>query len=127
MQDSRKLQTDDYKNEPVEKEDDRFPKRISLEASPRAHYQRGVPTKKDAGGNCRQNARGMHVFGGQISDKGREQRECDLDWWIIQIALHPAHRYANKQSNSDATCRLPHKPPRGIPLREAARTRTANN
>ena len=62
----------------------------------------------------------MHLFGGQISDEGREQRERDLDWRIIEVALHPAHRYANKQSNSDAACRRPHKPPRRIRRRESA-------
>ena len=36
------------------------------------------------------------------------------------MALHPAHRHANKQSNSDAACRRPHKPPRRIRRRESA-------
>src|SRR5436190_9638093 len=126
MHDAGKLQTDDYKNEPVEEEHDRFPKRVSLEAGPRSYHQRGVPTKKNAGGNCRQNARGMHLFGGQISDEGREQRECDLDWWIIQMALYPAHRHANKQSNSGAACCRPHKPPRRIRRRESASNEGGN-
>ena len=120
VQDSGKLQSNDNENESVEKEHDHFPKGISLEPGPCGDHQRRVPAEKNAGSNCRQNARGMRAFGGQISDEGRKQRECDLDWWIIEMALHPAHRYANKQSNSDATCRRPHKPPRRIRRRESA-------
>ena len=54
VQDSGELQSNDNKDEPVEKEHDRFPKRISLQAKPGADDERGMPPEKDSGGNRRQ-------------------------------------------------------------------------
>ena len=51
----------------------------------------------------------MQAFGWQISDEWSDQRNCDLDWRIVEMALYPAHYHADKQPESDASNRCPDK------------------
>ena len=113
------MQANDDKNEPVKEENDRFPKCVSLQACSGSDHERRVPSKENTGSDCRQNARGMQVFSRQVSDERSEQRDRDLDRWIVQMALHPTHRHADKQSNSDTGSSSPEKTRRRVRWRES--------
>src|SRR5262249_61411277 len=89
LEDSRKLQADDDKYEPVQKERDRLPKRIRLQAGPRCDHQRRVPAQEKNACKCRQNGGGMHLFCRQINDKKGEEKEGDLEWGVITSGRAP--------------------------------------
>src|SRR5438132_13450645 len=109
MIDTQYFKCDNDKNEINEKEHDHLPKCINIMPGSGSYQQRRVPAKKDPGGHRSQDARGMQAFGWQISDEWSDQRNCDLDWGIVEMALYPAYHHTHKQPESDASSRCPDK------------------
>src|SRR6266542_2665889 len=86
-----------------------YREREGLQTITRANNERRMPAEKNPGGNRCQDTGDMYALRWQISHKGSEQRDCDLDRRIIEMPLHPAHRQANEQSKCDAANRHPNK------------------
>ena len=88
------------KNETVEKESDHLPKSLGLESRPGRQSGR-VPAEVNSRRDGREHPGDMGMLGEEVSGKGSEQRDGDLDRRIVQLALHPACAKAHDQAEDD--------------------------
>src|ERR1700756_2429986 len=63
---------------------------------------RTLTTEIQSRGDYRQHARSMNALGSQISNVGRENTKCDLDWTIVDPMFDKVHDLADHQSDQNA-------------------------
>src|ERR1044071_8580558 len=120
------FQTDQKKNESVEKKLDHFPDRASLQPRSKAREFGDSPTMIQACRYHRQHAGNLQFLRQQIRGKRGEQRDRDLDRRIFNRFEDSERQPADDQSDGDATEHDPQKLSSGMMEGERARGQRGN-
>ena len=98
----RQLQTDEYEQRRVEQEGDDLPHGEVLYPRRRRSQPRGQPAHVDADGDRGEHARDADRLGGQVGEVGAEERDRDLDRWVVQAAANPRDHCSEGDADADA-------------------------
>src|SRR6267143_6308548 len=63
---------------------------------------RALAAEIESRGDYRQYARSMNAHGSQISNIGRENTKCDLDWTVVDSMFDKVYDLADHQSDQNA-------------------------